>query len=49
MGVLETRAADRKGAVQRVPIEPDMVLNDESVPLLQQAREWLAQERDRPN
>jgi len=49
VGVLETRAADRKGAVQRVPVDPDVVLNDASVPLLQQAREWLAQERDRPN
>ncbi len=49
LGVLETRAADRKGVVQRVPIEPDAALNDESVPLLQQARDWLAQERERSN
>lgn len=47
LGVPETRAADRKGVVQRGPIEPDGVLNDESVPLLQQARDWLSQERDR--
>ena len=49
LGVLETRAADRKGVVQRIPIEPDMALNDESVPLLQQVRDWLSQERDRSN
>ena len=44
VGVLETRAADRKGVVQRVAIEPELQLNDESVPLLQQVRSWLAQE-----
>ena len=45
LGVLETRAADRKGVVQRVPIEPDDVLRDDSVPLAQAVRAWLSQER----
>ena len=49
LAVLETRAVDRKGVVQRVPVEPDTALNDESVPLLQQVRDWLSEERDRPN
>ncbi len=49
LAVLETRAVDRKGVVQRFPVEPDTALNDESVPLLQQVRDWLSEERDRPN
>ena len=45
LGVLETRAADRKGVVQRVPIEPDDALKDVSVPLMQAVQDWLSQER----
>jgi hypothetical protein len=45
LGVLETRAVDRKGVAQRVPLEPDDVLKDDSVPPMQAARDWLSQER----
>jgi hypothetical protein len=47
VGVLEVRSVDRQGAIQRTPLEPDGELNDQSVPVLQQAAEWLAQERGR--
>lgn len=49
LGVLETRAADRKGVIQRVPIEPDDTLKDESVPLMQSVQDWLSAERERGN
>ena len=45
LGVLETRAADRKGVVQRLPVEPDDALKDDSVPLMQAVQDWLSQER----
>jgi C-terminal processing protease CtpA/Prc len=49
LGVLETRAADRKGVVQRMPIEPDDALKDDSVPVMQAVQDWLSAERERPN
>ena len=47
LGVLETRAADRKGVVQRTPIEPDDTLKDASVTLMQSVQDWLSTERER--
>jgi hypothetical protein len=49
LGVLETRAADRKGVIQRVPLEPDDALKDDSVPVMQAVQDWLSTERDRSN
>ena len=47
LGVLESRAADRKGVVQRTPIEPDDTLKDASVTLMQSVQDWLSTERER--
>ena len=49
LGVLETRAADRAGVVQRQPLEPDSVLAPEvaGVALPRQVVDWLQDERTR--
>jgi hypothetical protein len=42
LGVLEVRAADRTGVVQREPIEPDTPLHDDAAaPLPQAVLDWL--------
>ncbi len=47
LGVLETRAADRRGVVQRLPVEPDAVLGVELslAPMPQAVIEWIDDER----
>ena len=49
LGVLEARAVDRTGVVQRQPIEPDGPVSDaeRGVPPSQALQDWLADERSR--